>query len=308
MGRARAFFTLLLLASLLTAGVLGGCGGGGSSSETQAKDASVSLDAPSLPSTDATFLSSSDDAAASDDGGPAVTSLTIVPQNPEVDVTVANGQVVSVTLAGDGGAASPLTFIALGNGSASVAAAWAFDRGELGMMSAAGAFTPGTTYAGQGTVTAVYGRLVATTKLTLKISSTQNGGPNAGASDAGTDAGALSNLGGNNGVGGNLLGGPVDPTTLGRLNGPGTAPTSAQQLGWLYPYDKTVWPRGILAPLLQWQTTASVTAVRIHLSEANFDFSGTYAGTALLVNDPNQQGAWAQATGFERRRARWSSS
>jgi hypothetical protein len=296
MGRVRAFFTLLLLASLLTAGVLGGCGGGGSSSETQAKDASVSLDAPSLPSTDATFLSSSDDAAASDDGGPVVTSLTIVPQNPEVDVTVANGQVVSVTLAGDGGAASPLTFIALGNGSASVAAAWAFDRGELGMMSATGAFRPGTTYAGQGTVTAVYGRLVATTKLTLKISSTQNGSPNAGASDAGTDAGALSNLGGNNGVGGNLLGGPVDPTTLGRLNGPGTAPTSAQQLGWLYPYDKTVWPHGILAPLLQWQTTASVTAVRIHLSEANFDFSGTYAGTAL-VNDPIEQGAWAQATG-----------
>ena len=65
-----------------------------------------------------------------------MTSLTIVPQNPEIDVTIANGQVVSVTLAGDGGAASPLTFTALGNGGASVAANWAFDRGELGMMSA----------------------------------------------------------------------------------------------------------------------------------------------------------------------------
>ena len=88
----------------------------------------------------------------------------------------------------------------------------------------------------------------------------------------------------------------MDPATLARLAGPGTAPSSPQQLGWLYPYDKTVWPRGILAPLLQWQTTANVTAVSIHLSEGSFDFTGTYAGTAL-VNDPIDQGAWAQATG-----------
>ncbi len=300
MGRARAFFTLLLLVSLLTAGFLGGCGSGDASSTADIKDGSVA-DGPIFPTLDATFLSGDDATAASDDSGPAVTSLTIVPQNPEIDVTIANGQVVSVTLAGDGGAASPLTFAALGNGSASVVANWAFDRGELGMMSSAGAFMPGTTYAGQGTVTAVYGRIVATTKLTVKISSSQNGGPSA-ASDAGTDggdagdAGSLQNLGGNNGVGGNLLGGPVDPPTLGRLNGPATAPTSAQQLGWLYPYDKTVWPRGILAPLLQWQTTLNVTAVRIHLSESNFDFSGTYAGSAL-VNNPVEQSAWAQATG-----------
>jgi hypothetical protein len=302
MGRARATLTVLLLLSLLTAGFLGGCGSSDSSSGSETKDGSVATDGPTFPTLDATFVSG-DDATASDDGGPAVTSLTIVPQNPEIDVTIANGQIVSIALAGDGGAASPLTFTALGNGNASVAANWAFDRGELGMMSGTGAFMPGTTYAGQGTVTAVYGRIVATTMLTVKIVSTQNGGPNANASDAGTDAGTdagdagpLSNLGGNNGVGGNLLGGPVDPATLERLNGPATAPTSSQQLGWLYPYDKTVWPRGILAPLLQWQTTVNVTAVRIHLSEASFDFVGTYAGAAL-VNDPIDQNAWAQATG-----------
>src|SRR5579859_781550 len=226
MGRARTFLTVLLLLSILTAGLLGGCGSSDSNTGSGSKDASVFVDGPTFPTTDATFLGSTDDAAASDDGGPAVTSLTIVPQNPEIDVAIANGQVVSVTLAGDGGAASPLTFTALGNGSASVTAAWVFDRGELGMMSSAGAFTPGTTYAGQGTVTAAYGRLVATTKLTVKILSTQNGAPSASLPDAGTDAGdagALSNLGGNNGVGGNLLGGPVDPATLARLNGPATA-------------------------------------------------------------------------------------
>ncbi len=302
MGRPRSFLTILLSISLLTAGGLGGCGSSDSSSATGGKDASVSSDGPTFA--DATFVSGDDAAASDDSAGPVVTSLTIQPQNAEIDVTIANGQVASVALAGDGGAALPLNFTALANGGAAVSASWAFDRGELGMMSATGAFTPGTTYAGQGTVTASYGRLVATTMLTVKIVSTQNGAPSASASDAGAagdagdagDAGALQNLGGNNGVGGNLLGGPVDPTTLARLKGPATAPSSPQQLGWLYPYDGTVWPRGILAPLLQWQTTATVTAVSIHLSESNFDFTGTYAGAAL-VNDPIEQGAWAQATG-----------
>jgi hypothetical protein len=303
MGRPHPFFSILLSSSLLTAGWVAGCGNSESNSGAGGKDASVSGDGSTH--SDATFTSG-DDGPASDDGGrgPSVTSLTIEPQNPEIDVTIANGAIASVTLAGDGGAASPLTFTALGNGGSSVPATWAFDRGELGMMSAAGAFMPGTTYAGQGTVTAAYGRIVATTTLTVKITSTQNGGPGGAPSDAGADAdagdagdaGALLNLGGNNGVGGNLLGGPVDPTTLARLTGPGTAPSSPQQLGWLYPYDKTVWPRGILAPLLQWQTTANVTAVSIHISETNFAFTGTYAG-AGLVNDPIEQGAWAQATG-----------
>ena len=298
MGRARAFFTLLLSTSLLVAGFLGGCGSGDASQGAGVKDASVSSDGPSFPTSDATFFTG-DDGPASDDGGGAITSLTIVPQNPEIDIAISNGQIASVTLAGDGGAASPLAFTALGNGSVGVGATWMFDRGELGVMTAAGVFTPGTSYAGQGTVTAAYGRLVATTKVTVKITSTQNG-TTSGPSDAGTDADAdagLQNLGGNNGVGGNLLGGPVDGPTLARLQGPGTVPTSAQQLGWLYPYDKTVWPRGILAPLLQWQTTINVAAVSIHLKESSFDFTGTYAGVAPLVNDPIDQAAWAQATG-----------
>jgi hypothetical protein len=297
MGRTRAFFTLLLSLSVLIAGIAAGCGGGDSTTGAAEKDASVSSDGPSFLPSDATFVSG-DDGAASDDGGGGITSLTIMPPNPEIDIAITNGKIVSVTVAADGGIASPLAFTALGNGGTSVAAAWAFDRGELGTMTAAGVFTPGTTYAGQGTVTAAYGRIVATTKLTVKITSSQNGAVSTGAVDAGTDAeaGAPQSLGGNNGVGGNMLGGPVDAPTVARLQGPGTAPTSPQQLGWLYPYDKTVWPRGILAPLLQWQTTLNVTSVSIHLSESNFDFIGTYAGTAL-VNDPIDQAAWAQATG-----------
>ena len=306
MGRPRAFFSLLLATSLVAAGSLAGCGSGGSPGANP-MDASAGSSS-SGGNSDATFGGGDDSAATNDDGGgtPAVTSLTIEPQNPEIDVTLTNGQIASVTVAGDGGAATPLAFTAVANGGATVTAAWAFDRGELGSMTSAGTFTPGMTYAGQGTVTAVYGRVVATTTLTITIRATENGGPpsaagDAGANDAGDagDAGDGSlplNLGGNNGVGGNLLGGPVDAPTLARLDGTPTAPTSSQQLGWLYPYDKTVWPRGILAPLLQWETTLHVSAVRIHLSEKNFDFVGTYAGVAPLVNDPIEQDAWTRAT------------
>jgi hypothetical protein len=312
MGRPRAYLTILLSVSLSVAGFLGGCGSSEGSSDEAEKDASSAVDGaspsdgPSFSSSDSTFsmIFGNYDASPSDGGSAALTSLTITPQNAEIDVSIVNGQVASVTLAGDAGGASPLAFTAIANGGLTVPAAWSFDRGELGAMTAAGAFTATGTYAGQGTVTAAYGRLVASTTLTVKVRSTQNGSPaatgvDAGTGDAGTDgaagdAGNL-NLGGNNGVGGNLLGGPVDPTTLGRLQGTPTAPSSPQQLSWLYPYDGTVWPRGILAPLLQWQTTSSVSAVSIHLSETNFDFVGTYSGAAL-VNDPIDQSAWMQAT------------
>jgi hypothetical protein len=297
MGRARASFTIVLISSVSFAGVAAGCGSNAGSPSDH--DASVPVDGPSF-SDDATFTGGGDDATETvGDGSPPVTSLAIQPQNPEIDISVVNGQVTGMTLVGSTSSASPLAFAAIGNGQQPVTASWTFDRGELGMMTAAGAFSPSGTYAGQGTVTASYGRLTATTMLTIKIHASQNGGPtldDGGAGDAG-DAGdgGVSNLGGNNGVGGNLLGGPVDPTTLARLQGTPTPPTSAAQLGWLYPYDGTVWPRGILAPLLQWQTTASVSAVSIHLSEANYDFTGTYSGSAL-VNDPIDENAWTQAT------------
>ena len=56
-------------------------------------------------------------------------------------------------------------------------------------------------------------------------------------------------FGGIGGVGGEGEGGPVDPGTLTVLQ---STPTADPSITFLYPYDETVWPRGILAPLLQW--------------------------------------------------------
>jgi hypothetical protein len=101
-------------------------------------------------------------------------------------------------------------------------------------------------------------------------------------------------VGGIGGVGGEGLGGPVDEPTRTLLRGGGSAPADAREMGWLYPYNKTVWPHGINAPLLQWQTTHQATSIYIHLTQTNFDFEGVYSGTSL-VRHPIDAAAWASA-------------
>jgi hypothetical protein len=217
-------------------------------------------------------------------GGDAAATLAIVPAMPTASVTITDG-VVSTTPV-------PLQAIASnGNGSVPVAAAWSFDRGELGTIDAMqGVFTASGHLAGVGTVTAVWNGMTATAKLAVSVVSTQNGRP--GGADAGVQDGGLGGIGG---VGGNGLGGPVGSGTLGVLMGTPTPPTSTSELGWLYPYNGTVWPRGILPPLLQWATTHTTTAVCIHLSQKYFEFKGFYSGSAL-VNQPIDATVWQQAT------------
>jgi len=218
------------------------------------------------------------------DGSTAITSLTIQPQAPVVNVTIADGLVTT----------TPITFTALGNGSIPVPASFTLDRGELGtLVASTGVFTASGNVSGTGTVTATYQTLTATTTVTVNVTMSQNGKPAYG--DAGTDGGA-NTLGGNNGVGGNDYGQPVNAATKTLLDGTATPPANAQELSFLYPYDKTVWPRGILAPLLQWQSThaTATTAVKIHLSEKGFTFDGYYQAPGW-VNEPIDQAAWAKA-------------
>jgi hypothetical protein len=217
-------------------------------------------------------------------GDASANVLAIAPANPTAGVTITDRVVATKPVA--------LQAIASGGGSSTpVSAAWTFDRGELGSIDGhTGVFTASGHLGGTGTVTATWNGLVATTKLTVAIVSTENGNPAGG--DAGTDDGGLGGIGG---VGGSGLGGPVPPSTQGLLTGTPAKPASPTELGWLYPYDQTVWPRGILAPLLQWGTTHTASAVYIHLTEQNFEFKGFYSGTAL-VNQPIDALAWQQAT------------
>ncbi|WP_394848395.1 hypothetical protein LZC95_13155 [Pendulispora brunnea] len=169
-----------------------------------------------------------------------------------------------------------------------VIASWSLDRGELGTVDNNGIFTPSNTLArAMSGVVHVTGRYQpqgdrlyqASTAVTVRLRITQNGKPENG-------------LPTGNPVGGSGIGGPVDAPTKGRLQG---TPTNAPDFIGLYPYDKTVWPRGLFAPLLQWQSSKNVKAVYIHLKENGFEFEGFSSGNGL-INQPIWQAAWDKAT------------
>ncbi len=257
-----------------------------------------------------------DDAPFDTDGG----VLAISPENDVLDVTE-DANTGTLTFA-------PLTYTATFGGQ-TVQANWAIDRGELGALDAlSGAFAPSGTFAGTGNVTAAYGQATKTTTLTIRVHVAQAGGPGAG--DGGAAEGGIidAGAGGFNGVGGEGFGAAPPPAVIAAFGAdasvapvtvPGTdffpdgsAPTgvdagSAQDPQWLYPYDRTVWPLGLLPPLLQWQTThaSQTVAVYVRLSEQNFTFDGYYAyppvGTAGFSDDarsrqPIDPNVWTKAT------------
>lgn len=220
------------------------------------------------------------------DGGGAVTDLAITPANPTLDVTIVNGMITGIT----GGADDKGTIaFQTTSGGATVPSKWSIDRGELGKLDVSGGtFVPNGNYGGVGTVSALFGKAVATTKVTIKLHITQNGGT----WDPST---VTPGVGGIGGVGGEAPGAAVDDATKMRLLGTPQAPANAAEFGLLYPYDGTVWPRGVFAPLLQWQSTHSSTAVYVHLTQDNYEFQGFYTG-ANVVREHIDQKAWQVAT------------
>ena len=212
------------------------------------------------------------DSSFGDGSGGSDGPFSITPINQTIDVAINNEAVT----------ANPTQLAFKGKISGQdVDAAWSLDRGELGAIAASGVFTPSNTVAralsGVVRVTARYQAYTASTTVTIRLHITQNGKP--------------SNPGGG-GVGGSPIGSPVDNGTKGRLQGTAQA---APDFVFLYPYDNTVWPRGLFAPLMQWQTGHAAKAVYIHLKENGFEFEGFSAGNGL-VNQPIWQAAWDKAT------------
>ncbi len=214
-------------------------------------------------------------------GGDAAGALIITPPNPTVNVTITNGVVTS----------APVTFTAKSADGTTVSPTWGVDRGDLGSISGAGVFTASGNGAGVGNITATSGNLKGSTTVTVSIHAIQVGNP------YGAGGPPPVGPGGFGGVGGEGLGGPVDSATQTALTGAGTPPSSPSVLGFLYPYDKTVFPRGMLAPLLQWQSNeGAIDAVSIHLTEKNYDFQGFYAVSgASQFHQPIDTTAWNTA-------------
>lgn len=174
-----------------------------------------------------------------------------------------------------------------------VTANWSVDRGELGLAGADGVFTPTGQFGGVVRVTATYRGRTASANVTVRLSMVENGSATFGM-DAGADGGGA---GGAGGVGGEGAGPAISDELRQTLEG--TATTDAT-LKWLYPYDGTVWPRGLLAPLLQWQmgTAGDYDAVYIHLKEANFEYKGFFGKPSgqPFRRHPIPQDVWRRAT------------
>jgi hypothetical protein len=265
-GIRRRSFPLLLLLAVLVAVVIGACGGGddstftGGGKDAGGQDGTVGPHDGSLFGDTVSF------------GETSAGQLLIAPADKIVDVNI--------------GMPLPTVQYTATVGGSPVAASFSIDRGEIGAIGAGtGAFVPTGSVGGKANVSAAYNGKMATTTVTVVLHYAQNGG-------SGQDAGG--GAGGNGGVGGEGEGGQVDGMGQGVLNG---SPMPDAGLAFLYPYDKTVWPRGILAPLLQWQPGAKTyDAVYIHLQEAAFEFKGYFAKTATpFLHHPIPQDVWKMA-------------
>jgi hypothetical protein len=102
-------------------------------------------------------------------------------------------------------------------------------------------------------------------------------------------------------------GGTCSGTTCTVTENPGNVSTATQKLlqatgtadsafGWLYPYDKTVFPKGLVSPTLQFAGGAS-DAEYVHITSKTLDYQGYFAGgMANQVTLSLSQKAWVAVT------------
>ncbi len=247
-------------------------------------------------------------------GGKDVTQILMNPKDAGEILEVTPTSMVSLTV--PAGTMSPTQkYEATLNGSPTKAG-WKVDRPDIGNVSAGPStstvFTPTGTTGGLVTLTAVGSSQMVTRQILVKLTATQNG---PATSDAGASAEAqqmastvsqLSAGGGIGGVGGEGIGTPVtDMTALNALANP-PADGGSSPLTLLYPYDGTVWPRGMLAPLLMWSwAPGNADAIRIELSttSGSFSWSGDFGPPTILgmtggkfIRHPIPQDVWDMAT------------
>jgi hypothetical protein len=153
------------------------------------------------------------------------------------------------------------SFKALLNGSPTpVQATWSTDDAGIGTIDSNGTFSAGL-FAGKTTVRARVGNLEATAEVTVNLKVQENAASLADGDKA-------------------------------KLRAGGSADASFK---WLYPYDRTVFPRGLPALTLQF-SGAAPTALRVHFTSKQLDYEGFYAGTGNAARVPLSQDLWKALT------------
>ena len=123
-------------------------------------------------------------------------------------------------------------------------ASWTLDVAGLGTIDGTGLFTASGLLGGQANVTAHVGNATGSTIFTVALKLQDNPGN-------------------------------VPAGTQTQLQGGGTADAA---FAWLYPYDGTVFPRGLAAPVLQFAGTAP-DATLLHVSFNTLDYQGYYGAS-----------------------------
>jgi hypothetical protein len=119
---------------------------------------------------------------------------------------------------------------------------WTIDSPLVGSIDNSGNFTASGSLGGVVHVSATYKSLTATANLTVKLLLQSNA--------ANVPPGVQSGLQGAT---------AADPTVV-----------------WAYPYDGTVWPRGLDSPLLMWNGGAATDAYYVHISDPTFEYQGFF--------------------------------
>ena len=247
--------------------------------------------------------------AAGGDGGSGAGFVETGGQAVEFAVEPSAPQTVTVTI---GQPPPTLTYTATANGQPANAG-WAVDQGNIGTVtagpSATGVFTPSGTTGGLVTLTSTFSGDSVTRQINVNLDGSQNGYDPQNPLDVAQvpqTVGELTAGGGVGGVGGDGLGVAVtDAGVLTALDNPAGNGT-AEGLKFLYPYDGTVWPRGLLAPNLMWRSTlGDVDAIKIELTSTtgSFHWVGTFGKPPILaqtgdpfVRHPIPQAIWQMAT------------
>jgi hypothetical protein len=221
-----------------------------------------------------------------DDAGP----LRDAGLNPALDFTVSPGQAMLTVVHGED---LPSVQLQVESASGPVSPRFRVEDGTLGRIDDNGLFTASGTHGGVTFIEVRVGDLVKRVQVTIVIEWVQNGedGPQAMPNPSG----------GYGGVGGEGPGGPVSEEVRKVLTG---RPMPDAALRFLYPYDRTVFPLGLLAPLLMWSegTAAAADGIALHLSGPHFDYRGYFgrppalAAGAAFVRHPIPQAVWDAAT------------
>lgn len=220
-------------------------------------------------------------------------------------------QVITASFTDGGSQPANLVYTATSAGGAPATVTWSLDRGDVGNVPPGPAST--ATFTAKGTTGGIVNlaaRAYNTTvsrSIFVQLIGNQNG-PNGNPAELQQIAKSPNDLGtggGIGGVGGEGLGVPVtDMATLTALASP-ASDGKAQGLAFLYPYNKTVWPRGTLAPLLMWNWTpndADAILIKLASTSGSFTWTGTFGRPAILaqtggafIHHPIPQDVWTMA-------------